>query len=107
MRLFSGRRPGLSVLVLTVLCATLSASAHAQVSSAPRSQPGRTSKSFDSTGVGDTSMFAPLELPPGNIYRSGAGAPGPRYWQQRADYDLRGTLDTTGKSLSGELTLRY
>ena len=58
-------------------------------------------------GTGDTSIFAPLELPPGNIYRSGSGAPGPRYWQQRADYVLRGTLDTAAKSLTGEESLRY
>jgi hypothetical protein len=58
-------------------------------------------------GVGDTSIFAPLNLAPGNEYRSGSGRPGPRYWQNRADYDLRGTLDTAAKSLKGELTLRY
>ena len=62
---------------------------------------------FDSTGVGDTSMFAPLNLPPGNEYRSGSGAPGPKYWQQRADYDLKATLDTAAKALHGELTIRY
>ena len=33
--------------------------------------------------------------------------PGPKYWQQRADYDLHGTLDTAAKSLKGEMTLRY
>ena len=69
----------------------------------PMHRPG----GFDSTGVGDTSVFAPLNLPPGNIYRSGSGAPGPKYWQQRADYDLHGTLDTAKKSLAGEMTLRY
>ena len=52
-------------------------------------------------------MFAPLNLPPGNIYRSGSGMPGPKYWQQRADYDLHGTLDTAAKSLHGEMTLEY
>jgi hypothetical protein len=71
----------------------------------PRSMnPVRT---FDATGAPDTSLFAPLNLPPGNIYRSGSGAPGPRYWQQRADYDLHGTLDTAAKTLHGEMTLRY
>jgi hypothetical protein len=62
---------------------------------------------FDPTGVSDTSMFAPLNLPRGTEYRSGSGAPGPRYWEQRADYDLRGTLDTAAKTLRGEMTLRY
>ena len=35
----------------------------------------------------------------GNIYRSGSGAPGPKYWQNRADYDLKATLDTAAKTL--------
>ena len=58
-------------------------------------------------GAGDTSIFAPLGLAPGNLYRGGSGAPGPRYWQQRVDYVLRGTLDTAAKSLKGEETIRY
>jgi len=62
---------------------------------------------FDKSGAPDTSLFAPLNLPPGNVYRSGSGAPGPRYWQQHADYDLHGTLDTAAKTLHGEMTLRY
>jgi len=62
---------------------------------------------FDPTGAPDTSLFAPLNLRVGNEYRTGSGAPGPKYWQQRADYDLHGTLDTATKSLRGEMTLRY
>ena len=62
---------------------------------------------FDATGAADTSIFAPLNLPAGNIYRSGDGSPGPKYWEQRADYDLHGTLDTAAKALRGEMTLRY
>src|SRR5690348_16057120 len=77
----------------------------ASAQSATRSAPPR--PRFDSTGVADTSMFAPLNLPPGNTYRSGSGAPGPKYWQQRADYDLKATLDTATKSLRGEMTIRY
>src|SRR5690348_3674761 len=56
---------------------------------------------FDSTGVGDTSIFAPLNLRHGNFFRSGSGAPGKDYWQQKADYDLRATLDTATKTLHG------
>ena len=62
---------------------------------------------YDRTGVGDTSLFAPLDLPPGNEYRSGSGAPGPKYWQNHADYDLKASLDTTTKTLTGSLQLRY
>ncbi len=70
-------------------------------------RPGVSAAGFDTTGVGDTSIFAPLNLPPGNLFRSGSGMPGPKYWQQRADYDLHGTLDTAAKALKGDMTLHY
>ena len=92
--------------VAMLFVATLSSALPAQNATTPQrsANPVRT---FDNTGAPDTSMFAPLNLPPGNVYRSGSGAPGPRYWEQRADYDLHGTLDTATKSLHGEMTLRY
>ncbi len=59
-------------------------------------------------GAADTSIFADLNLfPSPNVYRGADGRPGPRYWQQRADYDLRATLDTAAKSLSASMTMRY
>ncbi len=58
-------------------------------------------------GPGDTSLFAPLALPPSTPYRLADGRPGPAYWQNRADYDIRATLDTTRKTMRGELTPRY
>ncbi|MEP6590712.1 MAG: M1 family metallopeptidase [Gemmatimonadota bacterium] len=57
--------------------------------------------------VADTSIFAPLTLPTATMVRNAAGAPGARYWQNRADYDLAATLDTASKTLRGQLTLRY
>ena len=57
--------------------------------------------------VTDTSIFAPLVLPTANDARNGSGAPGSRYWQNRADYTLRTTLDTTATSVKTEMTLRY
>lgn len=39
--------------------------------------------------------------------RTSRGEPGPRYWQQRADYTLRAALDTTAKRLSGDAVIRY
>jgi hypothetical protein len=62
---------------------------------------------FDRTGVGDTSIFAPLIFGSPSSVRAGSGAPGSRYWQNKADYDLRATLDTATKSVRGEMTLRY
>jgi len=39
--------------------------------------------------------FARLTLPqPVNRYRSADGAPGPDYWQNRADYEIHARLDT-------------
>ncbi|MDB4907078.1 MAG: peptidase [Gemmatimonadetes bacterium] len=58
-------------------------------------------------GVGDSSIFAPLLLPTPSMVRTGSGAPGSRYWQNRADYDLKATLDTAGKRVLGEMKLRY
>ena len=94
----------LSVAMLFV--AALSPALPAQNATQPQ-RSANPVKTYDNTGAPDTSMFAPLNLPPGNLYRSGSGAPGPRYWEQRADYDLHGTLDTAAKSLHGEMTLRY
>jgi hypothetical protein len=66
-----------------------------------------TNITYDRTGVGDTSMFAPLEMRAPNIYRAASGAPGPKYWQNRADYDIKASLDTTAKTLTGSLRMRY
>ena len=58
-------------------------------------------------GVPDTSPFRPLNLPGPNAYRTGAGTPGPLYWQQRADYTIRASLDTAALSVHGAETIRY
>ncbi len=93
------------LLSAVVLYGALTAPAFAQ-GGQPRAAAPRSN--FDRTGVGDTSMFAYLQLfPAPNEFRMASGAPGPRYFQQRADYDIRATLDTTTKTLRGELTIRY
>jgi hypothetical protein len=69
--------------------------------------PAQRNISYDRAGVGDTSIFAPLELRAPNEFRGGSGAPGPKYWQNHADYDIRASLDTTTKTLTGSLRLRY
>jgi hypothetical protein len=52
--------------------------------------------------------FAPLTLPePINRYRSSNGAPGPDFWQNRADYELRAQLDTVHKVLSATEVITY
>ena len=52
--------------------------------------------------------FAPLTLPqPVNRYRSGSGAPGPDYWQNRADYEIHAALDAANKQLSAREVITY
>ncbi|MEO0340574.1 MAG: M1 family metallopeptidase, partial [Bacteroidota bacterium] len=46
-------------------------------------------------------------LPSPNQYRSMDGAPGPDYWQQRADYDINASLDTENQRLDGDETVTY
>ncbi|MGH7617136.1 MAG: M1 family metallopeptidase, partial [Gemmatimonadaceae bacterium] len=48
-----------------------------------------------------------MEWPGPNSVRTAAGAPGPDYWQQRVDYTIAATLDTTSHSLRGTVSIRY
>lgn len=92
--------------LIAALIAAAPAALVAQAGGQPQ-QPKKPMNAFDPTGLPDTSMFAPLPTLRGTEYRAGSGAPGARYWEQRADYDLKGTLDTAAKTLRGEMTLRY
>ncbi|MES2294206.1 MAG: M1 family metallopeptidase [Pseudomonadota bacterium] len=52
--------------------------------------------------------FAPFQMPsPVNSYRGPDGAPGPDYWQNRADYKIAASLDPASAGLSGEETITY
>lgn len=46
-------------------------------------------------------------LPTPNEYRTASGAPGPKYWQQRADYDIRCEMDEANLKLKGSETITY
>jgi Peptidase family M1 domain len=41
------------------------------------------------------------------VYRSSNGAPGPKYWQNRADYIIHATLDEKDTTLSGKVDIHY
>lgn len=51
--------------------------------------------------------FAPLPLPGPTEVRAADGSPGPAYWQQRADYEIRVTLDAGGHRISGRERITY
>lgn len=46
-------------------------------------------------------------LPTPNEYRTASGAPGPKYWQQRADYDIKCELDEANLKLTGSEVITY
>jgi len=46
-------------------------------------------------------------LPTPNEYRTASGAPGPKYWQQRCDYNITCELDEPNRRLLGKETITY
>src|ERR1700750_1953130 len=60
-------------------------------------------------GSNHGNKFEQLEtiLPTPNEYRTASGAPGPKYWQQRADYDIKASLDEKNLKLYGTETITY
>ncbi len=46
-------------------------------------------------------------LPTPNEYRSSSGSPGPKYWQQRADYFIQAELDDNTQRITGSEKITY
>lgn len=46
-------------------------------------------------------------LPTPNEYRTASGAPGPKYWQQRCDYNIKAKLDEKALKITGSETVTY
>ncbi|HXC25579.1 MAG TPA: M1 family metallopeptidase, partial [Gemmatimonadaceae bacterium] len=66
------------------------------------------STAHSASSATDSSIFAPLSLPPApSTTRSANGAPGAHYWQNRASYDLQATLDTVTGTIQGSMVLHY
>jgi hypothetical protein len=87
-----------SALAATLCIATASVVSAQQPASAPST----------SSDAGTTPIFAPLALGPApSGTRLANGAPGPKYWQNRADYVLYTTLDTARGSVQSSMTLKY
>ncbi|HMP85624.1 MAG TPA: M1 family metallopeptidase [Lacibacter sp.] len=60
------------------------------------------------TGYDHREAFHPFFYPyPGNEVRSASGEPGPRYWQNRADYRIACTLNPDEHAVSGTVQLTY
>jgi hypothetical protein len=67
-----------------------------------------TALSFAQTNYNAKEAFNPQFYPyPGNDYRSASGEPGPKYWQNKADYKINCILDTTKHSINGDVEITY
>jgi hypothetical protein len=83
-------------IILFILCATVIFNSFAQdIKNNPGSNHGNR---FEQLGT---------ILPTPNEYRTASGAPGPKYWQQRCDYDIVCELDEPNRKLTGKETLTY
>jgi hypothetical protein len=52
--------------------------------------------------------FAPMFYPTyGDEVRTAAGIPGPKYWQNSADYNIQATLDDVHQTISGKVQISY
>jgi hypothetical protein len=74
---------------------------------APLAAQGSPAAPAASAAGNPEATFHRLELPTPNEIRTGSGAPGRGYWQQRADYVIRATLDTGTRSVQGEERITY
>ncbi|MBC7922586.1 MAG: M1 family peptidase, partial [Ferruginibacter sp.] len=80
---------------LCILTVLLAGRLSAQVPTTPEY---RANRQFEQLGT---------ELPTPNPYRAASGAPGPAYWQQRADYDIRVELDDEKQRITGSEVVSY
>ena len=70
-------------------------------------EPRRTGAVFDTQRDDPFATTNRIDWPGPNRYRSSNGAPGPDYWQQRADYTITAALDTGTTELTGSVQIRY
>ncbi|MDT8435866.1 MAG: M1 family metallopeptidase [Gemmatimonadota bacterium] len=96
----SAALPSVALPLAALLVAAGAAKAPAQTTSSDPDPP-------ETRGWTEESPFRPLDLPAANRLRTGAGRPGPDYWQQRVDYRLAATLDTAGPLLTGRGVMVY
>ena len=63
---------------------------------------------FAQSNYNHKEAFNPQFYPyPGNDYRSASGEPGPKYWQNHADYKINTSLNTETHSVTGNVEIAY
>jgi hypothetical protein len=70
--------------------------------------PLHAADSASSANFNPLETFAPSSYAQSvNVYRSANGTPGPGFWQNRADYQIKATLDPATRLLSGSEVITY
>ena len=72
-------------------------------------EPGSPAAGLAGPARGRVNAFRQLDdkLPAPSTRRLASGAPGPGYWQQRADYRIRAVIDERTDTLEGTATITY
>ncbi len=72
------------------------------------SAPSGNNQSNPASKYDPLALFHPLfNMQPGNEVRTGSGEPGPRYWQNRADYKINVSLDDQQNTVAGDVEITY
>jgi hypothetical protein len=72
------------------------------------SSAGMAAQTSPASNYDPLQTFAPFVYPqPVNAFRTASGRPGPLFWQNRADYQIKATLEPTTRKLTGEETITY
>lgn len=62
---------------------------------------------FGQNDLAPAEIFAPMDWPAATEMRTASGAPGPAYWQQRADYTIEATLDVENRRIEAKAQIVY
>jgi len=92
---------------LLVLLALAGCSSGRTGSSIPAPAAGRAGTATTATRTMEVPAMETFDLAVANGTRLRSGAPGPRYWQQWADYRLEAELNPVSKRLTGKSAIRY
>jgi hypothetical protein len=107
MSRISGTALLLATLLLTA-CADPGSHAASAASGGPAAAAGSSAPVADRSHYEPLQTFAPLTYPdPVTGTRAADGAPGPQYWQNRADYTIRARLMPAQKLLIGSEVITY
>lgn len=82
---------------------TVVTTANAQQGAQQPAQPAQPSTNYDY----HETFGPPFYSKNGNEFRASDGAPGPKYWQNRADYQLNAKLDDQTNEITGTEVLTY